>query len=1167
MKFVGRGQSWVKSVYGWYEDKDFQQSKLDDLFIRVTTEGEKPLLIVLDGINQIVDIHDAKLLNWLPIPSKDIKILFSTLEDDRTMDVFKGRNYPVYTLQPLNEERRIQLVNVYLGKFSKKLKPEQVIRIIRDKQCKNTLVLKTVLDELINFGLFEKLDERIDYYLSKETINGFYQSILQHYEEDYGMDLIKSVLSLIGLSKNGLGEDEIWGILNDGCNVDKPRVSKLVWSQFYCSFSRHINSKGGLMFFSHQYMTECVKNRYLSDDSINYKFSEQVITYFEKDEKKTSRAIEELAFQYYKCSRWQNLYDLLMTEKAFQYLFDTQVYDLTKYWNELFKRNYEYKKYEDLAANANIEKPFRLFFSLSVFFRSHFCDLAFSCFFAEVCLKFTPNDGLYKRVAFTNLGNMYCRIGEYDKALILYNKGLQSFVLSKKTAILYVSILLSICNLYIERDEITLALNTISKAFRVNCAYLKVQDRLTASLYSRLSDIVSFLGNYQQALDYASLSHKIICSIFGEMADETQESYNNLGTKYCQVELYDKALDCFQQSLKISAYYYGEEHSSMAVIYENIGYVFDKKGENQKSIKFEQKALNLLIMSYGENDVKTAEAYRNISVSYSCANNFDKSILCCHKAIKIFQKLYGRNNSQTAAAFNDLGFAYEMNHKYVKAIKAYRIAYNIDQCIYKNIHPYTIISCNNIANNYKALHDYLHAYNYFTKALDMTRVFYGENSQEIKEKYKILRDVCHHIGPQYQNLAKEYDELYNSVLISKVAKINLPDLTLDYILENIVEPDPEQYYLVGYIYRYGKGVEKNNCKAASFCMEAAKLGHVVSQALLGYFYINGIGVERDYSKGIYWLEKASEGGNIAAQNNLAYLYQYGLGVDRNYTKAFQLYEKSAEKNNAYAFQSLAGMYYKGIGVEKNPRKAFDMYAKAASKSLAYSQNMLGYLYQSGIGTAKDLVKAGEWYLKSARRGNTNAQCRIGYFYANGIGVKKDYKKAVVWLKKSAKKRNAEAQGLLGYMYYYGYGVNQDYTLALELFTKSAEQGNARYQYYLAIMYDEGYGIEKNIEKSFEWYKKSAEQGFVDAYSELAWNYHLKDMYNEGLVWAEKAIEKFPKVVNVVYTLATIYKGLGRYEDALSQFELCLQLEKEQNFDTMDIQDIQHEIEEIKHLVM
>lgn len=129
----------IKDIYSF----DEEDSELADLFLKVTSEAKKPLLIVIDAINQIVDVDNAKLLNWLPAPTKNIKILFSTLEDDRTMEVFKNRDYPIFNLKPLDVDRRSLLVKNYLKLYAKTLTDKQVERIVTDSQCEMTNISET----------------------------------------------------------------------------------------------------------------------------------------------------------------------------------------------------------------------------------------------------------------------------------------------------------------------------------------------------------------------------------------------------------------------------------------------------------------------------------------------------------------------------------------------------------------------------------------------------------------------------------------------------------------------------------------------------------------------------------------------------------------------------------------------------------------------------------------------------------------------------------------------------------------------------------------------------------------------------------------------------------------------------------------------------------------
>jgi TPR repeat protein len=171
--------------------------------------------------------------------------------------------------------------------------------------------------------------------------------------------------------------------------------------------------------------------------------------------------------------------------------------------------------------------------------------------------------------------------------------------------------------------------------------------------------------------------------------------------------------------------------------------------------------------------------------------------------------------------------------------------------------------------------------------------------------------------------------------------------------------------------------------------------------------------------------------------------------------------------------------------------------------------------------------------------------------------------AVEWYRKAAEQGYADGQCCLGFMYENGQGTEQNYEKAIEWYRKAAEQGHAQAQYNLGRMYLNGLGTDQDYTKAAEWYQKAAEQGDVDAYNQVAWTYHLMGKYEEALPWAEKAVAASPDNPGIIDTLATVYQGLGRFDEALEQFELCLKLKKEQGANEDSIHETEEKIEELK----
>lgn len=343
----------INDIYGWKNNAEY---RLDIILPKVSSEGNKPLLIVLDAINQIIDTDDAKLMNWLPAIPDNVKVLFSTLNDDRTMEAFKNMNFPIFTLPPLNLERRKQLVNNYLSMFSKKLTEAQVNRIITNRQCENTLVLKTLLDELINFGSYELLDEKIEYHLRAESVEDFYHSVLQSYEDEFGRAFVAHTLSLICVSHDGLFEDQIMSILNP--SMDDPAITPLLWSQFYCSFFTHITSKSGKITFSHTNIRNSVSTRYLES---NKKFENECR--FEILRNVTAnygaQTFFEQPYQLYKIGSdeaLEQLYDYVSNPHVAITLYRKDRANVIEYWNTLKKHGYKFDVYKETEFSESDEK-------------------------------------------------------------------------------------------------------------------------------------------------------------------------------------------------------------------------------------------------------------------------------------------------------------------------------------------------------------------------------------------------------------------------------------------------------------------------------------------------------------------------------------------------------------------------------------------------------------------------------------------------------------------------------------------------------------------------------------------------------------------------------------------------------------------------------------------
>ena len=575
----------ILDLYGWGSTALKPQSTLDDLFEKISSDGDKPLLIVVDAINQIVDADNAKSLNWLPVSGRNIKILFSTLEDDRTMDVFKMRNFPSYTLRPLDENLRRRLICNHLGLHGRSLAEEQIARISQSPQCKNTLVLKTLLQELISFGAYEQLDERIDYYLTHDTEDDFYQAMLSLYEDeykDYGKTFVERILSIIAVSKDGLTEDEIIAI----ANIKKP----IRWSQFYCAFDSMFCQRNGKIIFGHIAIREAVEKRYKLNKR-NCKYRRKIIAYFQRYlQQKDWRACVECVFQLYKLGTKESadcLYGFLKDPSLSGALFGQEEVLCRQSW--LLLRRFGYESFncfieskESLIGWSDYAITQQILFDLSRLlddFGSPWVSIELKREFVNYLETIPETDSVVLAKAFSDLANecaqAVCNISNQDEEIVdedefqayadeairYYNKSVEIAKEHSQTelAVAYKGL----ADLRHNRRQNELAWEHASNALDIYIANYGIEHHEVAACYNTLSNISSNLGKFDEAIEYSIKGIEIIKCLYGIKSDKLIVPYWNLAVIRSEAGLYNDALESLALAFEIINIHYGDDYYDM----------------------------------------------------------------------------------------------------------------------------------------------------------------------------------------------------------------------------------------------------------------------------------------------------------------------------------------------------------------------------------------------------------------------------------------------------------------------------------------------------------------------------------------------------------------------------------------------------------------------------
>ncbi len=99
--------------------------------------------------------------------------------------------------------------------------------------------------------------------------------------------------------------------------------------------------------------------------------------------------------------------------------------------------------------------------------------------------------------------------------------------------------------------------------------------------------------------------------------------------------------------------------------------------------------------------------------------------------------------------------------------------------------------------------------------------------------------------------------------------------------------------------------KKQYQQALEAWLPLAESGHVLAQTLVGSMYAYGEGVEKNDNEALKWLSLAANTGSAQAQYNLAILYEKGFGVSANKEQALKWFKAAADQGRKDAATRLA----------------------------------------------------------------------------------------------------------------------------------------------------------------------------------------------------------------------------------------------------------------------
>ncbi|XP_063446187.1 uncharacterized protein LOC134725872 isoform X2 [Mytilus trossulus] len=183
---------------------------------RVSSKVKKPIVILLDSLDQLTAKDDSYLLNWLPtiLPS-NLKIIVSTLPREHEILDTLQKLFPDTTnfveVPSLPDDTGFEMIDKYLAKKKRavtQIQTKQIISAFRN--CRGPLFLKLILDEAVNWNSYTP-DHAL---VLQDSVQGAINQLFDNMEKKFGQVLISHALGYITVANNGISDIEWEDVLS-----------------------------------------------------------------------------------------------------------------------------------------------------------------------------------------------------------------------------------------------------------------------------------------------------------------------------------------------------------------------------------------------------------------------------------------------------------------------------------------------------------------------------------------------------------------------------------------------------------------------------------------------------------------------------------------------------------------------------------------------------------------------------------------------------------------------------------------------------------------------------------------------------------------------------------------------------------------------------------------
>jgi nephrocystin-3 len=355
--FLRRLMGELRQRFGFTDEMPSNTEKLRDALPvwLAQTPADVQIALVLDGLNQVRGSEPDRRLLFLPVRFPPHITLVASALPGPALEALRKRGWSVHEVPKATEEEADAMAAEYFRLLGRHVDADgQPIntalrrQLVASPGTRNPLFLRTVLEELRQFGDFEKLPERVSWYLEAHDPKELLRRVIQRWQGDFdhpdpgdrAHGLTRRALAHLWAARQGLSESEWLDLLGWKPQAgDASPLPRAPWTPLFLAMEPHLCQRDGLFAYGHDFLRQAVEEMWVSTAELRQAEHLSIANYFERHPNQsdmTPRKAAEWPFQLHAAESWERLEACLTCIPLFLELCGEETrWELTGYWHPL----------------------------------------------------------------------------------------------------------------------------------------------------------------------------------------------------------------------------------------------------------------------------------------------------------------------------------------------------------------------------------------------------------------------------------------------------------------------------------------------------------------------------------------------------------------------------------------------------------------------------------------------------------------------------------------------------------------------------------------------------------------------------------------------------------------------------------------------------------------